>query len=106
MDLLVSNFYEGRDNKLKRVLHINEEPIDETTQLAITDIHLVSGNVCLKLSDGELEFDDGTVIAKVGNYFNKGNHRVRVTVFTEDDTNGIAWDTFNLNILPWEECEV
>jgi len=103
MDLLVSNFYEGHDNELKRVLYINGSPLDETQQLAITDIHLASEDVCMKLSEGDLEFEDATVIAKVGKYFDQGNHRLYLTIFTQDDTDGIAWDSFNLNILPWED---
>lgn len=106
MDLLVSNFYEGHDNKLKRVLHVNGRELTEDESQAITDIHLVSGLVCMRLSENDLEFSEGVFSAPVGLYFPQGNHRVHVTVFTHEAPNGIAWDRFNLNILPWQECFV
>jgi len=105
MDLLVSNFYAGHDNKLKRALHINDRSLTEDEWQAVTDIHLAAGKVCMKLSANDLEFEDGVIIAPVGNYFPRGNHSVHVTVFTHETPNGIAWDAFNLNILDWQSCE-
>ena len=93
--------YNGRDNAIWVGLRVNRELVDlaEVTKMQL----LIAGQVYDSDVHGSGEssvFDwtqgDGVLILRLGNLGISGFHNTQLVVFSEDNPNGVIWDTLRL----------
>lgn len=97
--------YAPRDNEVVRELLIDGNSLTTEQQNAITDVHIHIGDVCIKMSDGDITLDGGVITVRLGKFVDAGVHKAKVTVYSIDHQDGIAWEYWLVIVEAWEVCD-
>lgn len=101
---VVIRAYAERDNEIRRELLDDGEPLSVDQLSAITDVIIRAGDVCLSLTGGEIQIQDGVITAKLGKSLEPGAHDAWLTVKSTDYPDGVAWEKWFIVVSSWPVC--
>ena len=93
-----------RDNEIRRELLDGGEPLEVDQLSAITDVIIRAGDVCLSLTGGEIQLQDGVISAKLGKSLEPGAYPAWLTVKSTDHPDGVAWEKWFIVVDSWPVC--
>lgn len=101
--------YIGLDNRTVRELTKDGESLSSDDKDAISKVQAYIGDlVCIDttVTDDPISYSDGEVTMQLGlvSGIEAGTHTVYLTVYDTNNDNGLAWGSFQVEIVDWPTC--
>lgn len=106
----MEKIYLGRENRLVRELTRAGAVLGTADKEAITRVQAwINDEHCLDTDNPAhpIEYDDGVVTMQAGLVagLEPGEATIHLTVYDPEHSDGLAWGSFEAEVLPWPTCE-
>lgn len=106
----MEKIYLQRGNRIRRELTRDGESLSSNDKSAISRVQAwINESVCLDTdnADDPIEYADGYVTIQGGlaSGLVEGTYEVKLTVYDLENPEGLAWGSFQVEVVSWPVCE-